>query len=91
MADPCTLAALDVPADSPLSYDGLTFYGVSAIALRVVWGCCRLHRPALTAAAPARRSSSSSVTWCEAVSTRTRLCVCVYMAPACCFRGEFRP
>ena len=28
MGDPCTTASLDVPADSPQTYDGLTFYGV---------------------------------------------------------------
>ncbi|KAI7841248.1 hypothetical protein COHA_005085 [Chlorella ohadii] len=27
MGDPCTTASLDVPADSPRTYDGLTFYG----------------------------------------------------------------
>lgn len=29
MADPCTTAALDVPVDNPVRYDGLSYVGVS--------------------------------------------------------------
>ena len=43
MGDPCTTASLDVPLNTPQSYDGLSYLGVSSLSLTLLLPLPRVH------------------------------------------------